>query len=80
MLTIKDLSTSKELDREALTEVRGGSIFNQTGQLASSTGVGGLVGISEVSQFQSVYNNDSDFDFSEDYSFNIASPFGVALS
>ena len=80
MLTIKDLSASQELDREAMTEVRGGSIFNQNAQLASSTGMGGLVGISEVSQLQSVYNNDSDFYLSEDYAFNIASPYAVALA
>ena len=78
MLTLKDLSVSKELDREALAEVRGGSIYNTTVQGASSTGVGGLVGISEVNQLQSVYNNDSDFFHSEDYAFNIASPGGLA--
>ena len=78
MLTLKDLSANKELDRKALAEVRGGSIYNTTVQGASSTGVGGLVGISDVDQFQSVVNNDSDFHLSKDYAFNIASPFGFA--
>jgi len=78
MLTLKDLSASKEMDRNALTEVRGGSIYNNTAQVATSTGAGGLVGISDVDQLQSVVNSDSDFRLSEDYAFNIASPFGFA--
>ena len=78
MLTLKDLSASKELDREALAEVHGGSIYNTNVQGASSTGVGGLVGISDVDQLQSVVNYDSDAYLSEDYAFNIASPFAVA--
>ena len=78
MLTLKDLSASKELDRKALAEVRGGSIFNTTVQGATSTGVGGLVGISDVNQLQSVVNYDSDTYLSEDYAFNIASPAGFA--
>ena len=78
MLTLNDLSVSKELDREALAEVRGGSIYNTTLQSAVSVGSGGLVGISDVDQFQSVVNNDSDFHLSEDYAFNIASPYGFA--
>ena len=78
MLTLKDLSASKELDRKALAEVRGGSIYNTTVQGASSTGAGGLVGISDVDQYQLVSNYDSDYHHSEDYAFNIASPFGFA--
>ena len=80
MLTIKDLSASKEMDRKALTEVRGGSVFSTNVQSASSTGIGGLVGISDVNQFQFANNNDNDFYYSEDYAFNIASPFGVAVA
>ena len=78
MLTLKDLSVSKELDCEALAEVRGGSIYNTTVQSAYSVGSGGLVGISDVDQWQDVINNDSDFSLSEDYAFNIASPAGFA--
>jgi hypothetical protein len=80
MLTLKDLSASKELDRNALAEVRGGSIYNTTVQGATSSGIGGLVGISDVDQLQSVANYDSDYHLSEDYAFNIASPFGFALA
>ena len=78
MLTLKDLSASKEMDRKALAEVRGGSIYNSTVQGASSTGVGGLVGISDVDQYQFVSNYDSDYSHSDDYAFNIASPAGFA--
>ena len=78
MLTLKDLSASKELDRKALIEVRGGSIYNTTVQGASSVGSGGLVGISDVDQYQFVSNFDSDYSHSQDYAFNIASPGGVA--
>ena len=78
MLTLKDLSTSKELNREAQAEERGGSIYNTTAQGASSTSVGGLVGISDVDQYQLVSNYDSDYHHSEDYAFNIACPFGFA--
>ena len=60
MLTLKDLSASKELDRKALTEVRGGSVYNYNAQGAASFGSGGLVGISEVNQGQFVYNSDDD--------------------
>jgi len=74
MLNIENLSASKELDRKALSDVRGGSVYNYSGQGAASSGVGGLVGISEVSQGQFVYNSDNDLSLSEGYALNIASP------
>ncbi|MEJ2593434.1 MAG: hypothetical protein P8178_18960 [Candidatus Thiodiazotropha sp.] len=80
MLTLKDLSADKELDRKALAEVRGGSVYNYNAQGASSFGAGGLVGVSEVTQGQSVFNTDNDFYKSEGYAFNIGSPFGFALA
>ena len=80
MLTLKDLSADKELDRKALSEVRGGSVYNYNAQGASSTAFGGLVGVSEVTQGQSVFNTDNDFHMSEGYAFNIGSPFGFALA
>ena len=80
MLTLKDLSADKELDRKALAEVRGGSVYNYNAQGASSFGAGGLVGVSEVTQGQSVFNTDNDFHMSEGYAFNIGSPFGFALA
>jgi hypothetical protein len=39
MMTIKDLSTSKELDRKAMAEVRGGLNFNVLDILEASQGV-----------------------------------------
>ena len=80
MLTLKDLSADKELDRKALSEVRGGSVYNYNAQGAASFGAGGLVGVSEVTQGQSVFNTDNDFHMSEGYAFNIGSPFGFALA
>jgi len=74
MLKIETLSASKELDHKALADVRGGSVYNTSFQGASSYGAGGLVGISEVSQGQFVYNSDNDVHLSEDYALNIASP------
>lgn len=41
MLTIKDLSASKELDNKALTEVRGGSNFGFIGPQVVAQGGGG---------------------------------------
>jgi hypothetical protein len=80
MLTLKDLSADKELDRKALSEVRGGSVFNTTVQGASSSATGGLVGVSEVNQGQFVFNSDNDVYLHEGYAFNIGSPFGLALA
>ena len=80
MLTLKDLSADKELDRKALTEVRGGSVYNASAQGASSSAFGGLVGVSEVNQGQWVVNTDNDYSHTEGYAFNIGSPFGFALA
>jgi hypothetical protein len=80
MLTLKDLSADKELDRKALTEVRGGSVYNTSIQGASSSATGGLVGYSSVSQGQFIYNSDNDISLSQEYAFNIGSPFGVAIA
>jgi len=80
MLTLKDLSADKELDRKAMTAIAGGSVYNTSVQGASSFAAGGLVGISEVSQGQFVANTDNDFFKSEGYAINIASPFGFALA
>ena len=78
MLTLKDLSADKELDRKAMTAVSGGSVYNATVQGASSSAAGGLVGISEVTQSQYVVNTDNDYHDHQGYAINIASPFGFA--
>jgi len=76
MLTIKDLSSSKELDRDALTHVRGGSNFAyQGGQVV---GVGG--GFSFASPVN-VTKADTINQIDNDTVLNVLSPlaFGVAL-
>jgi hypothetical protein len=80
MLTLKDLSVDKALDRKALSEVRGGSVYNTSVQGASSSAIGGLVGVSSVSQEQYIYNSDNDFNWSQGYAFNIGSLGGIALA
>jgi len=80
MLTLKDLSADKELDRKAMTAIAGGSVYNTSVQTASSSASGGLVGISQVNQGQFVFNSDNDIDLSEHYAINIASPFGFAFA
>ena len=63
MLTIKDLSTSKDLDRTAMTEVRGGdaNIISTNVQGSAQNAVGGLVGINESAQSQNVFNSAVDY-------------------
>ncbi len=51
MLTIKDLSASKELDREAMSELRGGGdVFSTNSQTSFQTGDAGLVVVNENRQ------------------------------
>ena len=63
MLTIKDLSASKELDRTAMTEVRGGdaNIISTNVQGSAQNAVGGLVGINQSAQSQNVLNTAVDY-------------------
>jgi len=63
MLTIKDLSASKELDRTAMTEVRGGetNIVSTNVQDSCQHAVGGLVGINQSAQSQNVFNSAVDY-------------------
>jgi hypothetical protein len=81
MLTLKDLSADKEMDREALIEVRGGSANTVTNLVGvHSVGTGGFVGNSQVTvdQFGDIYDND--VYWSEEYSINIGSPTAFALT
>ena len=51
MLTIKDLSASKELDREAMSELRGGGdVFSVNDQTSFQAGNAGLVVVNENHQ------------------------------
>jgi hypothetical protein len=63
MLTIKDLSASKELDHAAMTDVRGGdaNIISTNVQSSAQNALGGLVGINESAQSQNVFNSAVDY-------------------
>jgi hypothetical protein len=63
MLTIKDLSASKELDRTAMTEVRGGVATINSAVVQGSTlnTFGGVAGVSQNTQSQNVFNNAVDY-------------------
>jgi hypothetical protein len=63
MLTIKDLSASKELDHTAMTEVRGGdaNVISTNVQGSAQNALGGLVGINESAQSQNVFNSAVDY-------------------
>ncbi len=63
MLTIKDLSASKELDHTAMTDVRGGAatIVSTNVQSSTQNAVGGLVGINQSAQSQNVFNSAVDY-------------------
>ena len=63
MLIITDLSASKELDHAAMTDVRGGAatIVSTNVQSSAQNAVGGLVGINESLQSQSVFNSAVDY-------------------
>ena len=65
MLTIKDISASKELDRAAMTEVRGGdaTILSTNAQSSAQLGFGGLVNVNESAQNQFASNIAQDNDF-----------------
>ena len=80
MLTLKDLSADKALDRKALTEIRGGTVFNTVYQGTASSGVGGLVGISDVDQHAYNTNFDSYSYSSLSNALNVLSPGGFAFA
>jgi hypothetical protein len=72
MLTIKDLSSSKELDRDALTHVRGGSNFAAQGGQAVAVG-GGFSFANPVNVIKAdvITQNDNDV------LLNVLSPLGL---
>ena len=64
MMTIKDLSVSKELDRKAMTEVRGGGdVFSTNVQGSSQSAVGGLVAVNESTQ--TLFSENSAVDYTD---------------
>ena len=63
MMTIKDISASKELDRKAMTEVRGGdaNILSTNVQGSFQSAVGGLVGVNQSTQSLNAFNSAVDY-------------------
>jgi hypothetical protein len=64
MLTIKDLSASKELDVKAMSEVRGGGdVFSTNLQGSSQSATAGLVAVNESAQ--NLLSSNTAFDYTE---------------
>ncbi|MGB5679560.1 MAG: hypothetical protein WBN36_17425 [Gammaproteobacteria bacterium] len=71
MLTLKDLSADKELDRKAMTEVQGGSNFAYIGEQIVHDGDGIAIGSpNTVIKADAIVQNDNDLGL------NVLSPFG----
>jgi hypothetical protein len=64
MMSIKDISASTELDRKAMTEVRGGdaTIISTNAQSSWQHGAGGLVNVNDSSQSLLSFNKAADND------------------
>ncbi len=64
MLTIKDLSASKELDVKAMSEVRGGGdVFSTNLQGSSQSAAAGLVAVNESTQ--NLLSSNTAFDYTD---------------
>ena len=64
MLTIKDLSASKELDVKAMSEVRGGGdVFSTNAQGSIQGATAGLVAVNEGTQ--NLLSSNTAFDYTE---------------
>ena len=64
MLTIKDLSASKELDVKAMSEVRGGGdVFSANGQSSLQGSAAGLVAVNESTQ--NLLSSNTAFDYTD---------------
>jgi len=64
MLTIKDLSASKELDVKAMSEVRGGGdVYSANGQSSFQGSAAGLVAVNESTQ--NLLSSNTAFDYTE---------------
>ena len=62
MLTIKDLSASKELDVKAMSEVRGGGdVFSANGQSSFQGSAAGLVAVNDSTQ--NLLSSNTAFDY-----------------
>lgn len=64
MLTIKDISASKELDVKAMSEVRGGGdVFSTNAQGSSQNASAGLVAVNESTQ--NLFSSNTAFDYKD---------------
>jgi hypothetical protein len=64
MLTIKDISASKELDVKAMSEVRGGGdVFSTNVQGSSQNASAGLVAVNESTQ--NLFSSNTAFDYKD---------------
>jgi hypothetical protein len=64
MLTIKDLSASKELDVKAMSEVRGGGdVYSANAQSSFQGSAAGLVAVNESTQ--NLLSSNTAFDYTE---------------
>ena len=80
MLTIKDLSASRELDREARSEILGGGdVFSANTQTSLQNGVAGLVAVNESTQNLFAINEAVDWTYDEEVFVGIGQ-FGAAFA
>ena len=80
MLTIKDLSASRELDREARSEILGGGdVFSANTQTSLQNGVAGLVAVNESTQNLFAINEAVDWTYDEEVFVGIGQ-FGAAIA
>jgi hypothetical protein len=80
MLTVKDLSASRELDREARCEVLGGGdVFSANTQNSLQNGVAGLVAVNESTQDLFAINEAIDWTYDEEVFVGIGQ-FGAAIA
>jgi hypothetical protein len=64
MLTIKDLSASKELDVKAMSEVRGGGdVYSANGQSSFQGAAAGLVAVNDSTQ--NLLSSNTAFDYTD---------------
>ena len=80
MLTIKDLSASRELDRKAQSEVLGGGdVFSANTQNSLQNASAGLVAVNESAQNLFATNNAVDWTYTEEVFVGIGQ-FGLAVA
>jgi hypothetical protein len=80
MLTIKDLSASRELDCEARSEILGGGdVYSANTQNSLQNGVAGLVAVNESTQDLFAINEAVDWTYDEEVFVGIGQ-FGAAIA